>query len=75
MVGIAAAAAVVIYAKIYYNSSTISYVGIIVLSFSYGLYLLMSIIRMNSGKRKNITLEDYVIAAMMIYFDWISVFK
>ncbi len=75
MVGIAAAATVVIYAKIYYNSAPISYVAIIILSFSYGLYLLMSIIRMNSGKRKNITLEDYVVAAMMIYFDWINLFK
>lgn len=30
---------------------------------------------MNSGKRKNISLDDYVIAALMIYFDWVNVFR
>ena len=30
---------------------------------------------MNSGKRKNITLDDYVIASLMIYFDWINVLR
>jgi len=80
VVGILAAVVVVIYAKIYYNSSPVSYVFIIILSFSYGLYLLFSIIHMNSGgrlsgKKLEITLDDYVIASLMIYFDWINVCK